>query len=420
MEFNEAKAVLKKGYLAAGLELVDEESEGLIFKYRDVLFRIIKEDITEYASSEKFRFSLKVAPVECGICSPTYREQIVQPLWPGGRYPLWIRDRKFVFGDHNADRLHVEIDTASMQFINYFRFDEAYLQLCLRRRMRSPILRHTSDSKPSDIREYLYMPSTIRVYNIPETSTEMALERSSAVIEACLFELAYLKHIPLGLTDEWPIRRRDPRAMPFEFSESVRGNQLPIPAANFNTDIIRFYQLGMSSDVPVLQFLAFYQVLEYFFITISEEQLYNKLTRRLNDPKFETTSRYLDRLIQDVHNHNRSTDETEMLKRVLYKFVDETELIEFIQAYEHYLGDKLYTKRRNLFGEEVEVKLTQGHVMGNVAKTVKAVRNALVHSSDRYERSARHIPFSESTEVVKREIPLVKFLAERVIIASAT
>ena len=29
MEFNEAKAVLKKGYLAAGLELVDEESSNI-------------------------------------------------------------------------------------------------------------------------------------------------------------------------------------------------------------------------------------------------------------------------------------------------------------------------------------------------------------------------------------------------------
>ena len=142
----------------------------------------------------------------------------------------------------------------------------------------------------------------------------------------------------------------------------------------------------MSSDEPVLQFLAFYQVLEYFFIMVSDEQLYNKLSRQLNDPKFKTTRRHLDNLIKNVVEHKRSTDEKEMLKNVLNKFIDETELIKFIQAYEDHLGDKLYSKKRSIFGEEVEVRLESGHVMGNVAKSIKAVRDALVHSSDRYER----------------------------------
>lgn len=109
-----------------------------------------------------------------------------------------------------------------------------------------------------------------------------------------------------------------------------------------------------------------------------------------------------------------------MLKNVLNKFVDETELMDFINSYEKHIEDKLYTKKHTRFGEEIEVKLEKGHVIGNVAKIIKTIRNALVHSSDTYERNLRHVPFSKSTEIVKREIPLVKFLAERVIIASAT
>lgn len=425
MEFIEAKEFLKNGYLKAGLELVDEHPTEIFLKYRGENsgtvkenLRITKEDIEEYAASEMFRSTLEVtAPIECGICGPTYCEQMLQNLDRRGVFFSWTSERNYgnyVFGDANSGSLYVEISKASMHFINYFRLDKTYIQLSLDR--------HVSEQpeKESDFRQYLYKPLTVQVHNIPETSSKAALIYSSSVIDACLFEISYLKQMPFRLADEWPIRERRLRGTRrFEYGESVQGNVLPLPTAKFNSDIISFYQLGMSNNIPVLQFLAFYQVLEFFFNTVSDEQLYNKLARQLKDPKFNTTHPHLDRLIQDVLDHKRITDETEMLKNVLSKFVDEMELIKFIESYENHLSEKIYSKKRNIFGVEIEVKLTPGHVISNVAKTIKAIRNALVHSSDSYERSARHIPFSKSTEMIKREIPLVKFLAERVIIASA-
>ncbi len=107
-----------------------------------------------------------------------------------------------------------------------------------------------------------------------------------------------------------------------------------------------------------------------------------------------------------------------MLKLVLNEFVDESELIKFILAYEKWLDEKLYSRKRTIFGEEVEVSLKSGHVLGNIAKTVKTIRNALVHSSDRYERNDRFIPTISNENVIRKEIPLIKYLAEKVIIAS--
>jgi len=331
------------------------------------------------------------------------------------KFSMWQKDRLFVFGNPDGESLYVEIGPASKFFIHFFRFDKTYIQNSLGR--TSVLFRQ---SEMSDIRNHLYVPITIRIHNIPETSIKAALSHTSPIIESCLFELSYLKHIQVRLSEEWPNKeRRLQKAERFEFGEQIRGNKLSLPTARFNSDIVSFYHLGMSNDIPVLQFLAFYQVLEYYFVSVSDEQLYSKLSRQLKDPKFNTTPQNLDRLIQEVLDHGHITDEVEMLKNVLNKFIDEAELIEFIKAYEDYLGEKPYTKKRDVFGEEIEIKLAKGHVFGNVAKTIKTVRNALVHSSDSYGRSARHIPFSKSTEIVKREIPLVKFLAERIIIASA-
>lgn len=51
----------------------------------------------------------------------------------------------------------------------------------------------------------------------------------------------------------------------------------------------------------------------------------------------------------------------------------------------------------------------------NAAAILKHVRNALVHSSDRYTREDCFLPFSDSEDVIIKYIPLVEFLAERVI-----
>ena len=186
--------------------------------------------------------------------------------------------------------------------------------------------------------------------------------------------------------------------------------------------MVRLHQQATSSDIPSLKYLSFYQILEFHFLSVADENLYNNLTRRINDLKFKTVPNQLDKLIQDVVNHKRENDETEMLKNVIRKFVDENDIIEFITEYEKFLEKKVYTAKRTIFGNEISATaLNSGHVYGNVAKTIKAIRNALVHSSDRYERNDRYIPYSkEGTTLLELEIPLIKFLADKVIIATST
>jgi len=58
--------------------------------------------------------------------------------------------------------------------------------------------------------------------------------------------------------------------------------------------------------------------------------------------------------------------------------------------------------------------------ISNVAKLLKHVRNALVHSSDKYNRDECHIPLTESENILEDYIPLVRFLAKKVIYAKSS
>jgi hypothetical protein len=153
---------------------------------------------------------------------------------------------------------------------------------------------------------------------------------------------------------------------------------------------------------------------------VSNERLYEKLANQIKDPKFTVSqNKQIDQLVQIVDKHKRQTDETGMLKNVLNKYVDEAELIQFISSYEKHLNQNVYSTKHNVFGTEIAIPLQENHTIGNTAKHIKETRNAIVHSTDRYEGEIRHIPFSETTSEIERDIPLIKFLAERVIISSA-
>lgn len=418
MDIEQAKTKLKDFYQKLGLELADEHQKELFFRYEPgrMSLHISEQELDDVVSCENLRSSFQNQPAECSICSTDYREHSVDFSEYDRKRFFPFRDKTFTFGMQNNDgNVFAEVGAASNLYVNFFRFDETTSQMTLER-MRRGIIRPNRNNF-TEMYEVIYRPLTVRVSNIGAASIDIAFKKSSSTIESCLFELSYLKDITLSLDEEFP--RRAPKVRPFQFGERFEGFELPFPKISYNPDIFRFYQRGMSANDPVIQFLSFYHVMEYFFVRISDEQLYNKLSQRINDPKFSTSPTNLDRIIQDTLNHKRETDETEMLKYVFNRFVDDTELIEFVKAYETYLGDNLYSKKRTIFGENIEAKLEVGHIIGNLAKRIKIIRNALVHSSDKYERQQRYIPNTSSEKMIQNETPLMKYLAEKIIIGSA-
>ena len=239
------------------------------------------------------------------------------------------------------------------------------------------------------------------------------------MFETSLFEMAYLKKECTNLCKSWDDFYHDSEEEDSDLEESQEKESFQIPKVFYNKELTKFYRLGMSSYFPILKYLTFYQILEYFFIKVSDEELYNKLSYELKDPKFVPKEPHIAILVRIVEEHSKKLDETEMLKNVLKKYIDFTGLKEFIENYEEKISEKIYTKRNEIFGEIVEVSLKENHIFGNIAKIINIIRNALVHSSDRYEGKIRYVPFSESTEIVEKHIPLLKFLAEKVIFATS-
>jgi hypothetical protein len=302
----------------------------------------------------------------------------------------------------------VTIGTASMIFALAF-FDSAeyeqFFRVRLEKRLTAISIRRVT---------YLMWQPTTATYTAKGRKTPANLkEIGLSTIKNCLFKVAVEEHDCFAV---WTPKSR--RLKTTYLDEEVDDDT--IPRSDYDEAVVSYYKVAKASPFPSQSFLAYYHVLEYHFLRVAEDLLHHRLTAMLNDPRFKASRAGLDKLISAVRGQDARSDETELLRNVLNRYVQESDLIEFINRIESKVGEKLYTKKRKIFGEHLEISLREGHALSNAATVLKHVRNAIVHSSDRYNRDECHIPLSSSEETIEEFIPLVRYFAERVIYGTAT
>jgi hypothetical protein len=410
MEFNEAKERLKSLFTEKDFTLVDEHMRELYFRHSVRATGLVLEE--EDISSFSRLVEIENEPFPCSIRDVDYVEVLLTET--GRRL-----SSRFLFGDEGGidfigqspDSAHLRIGYASHVFLNFFLQHEAFNLLFFLR----PVYIGSGFQKMSELRQRF---TTARVWNLASSSPQQAYNRAFPLINACLFTLAYMRQVSFQISEDWP--QRAPARRPFRYTDRLRRGEVPIPQVRYDENLVRLYQRGVGSADPVVQYLSFYQVLEYHFITVSDSELFKRLGTIIGDPAFRPTAKYLGRLVHQTLAHRRETDETEMLKLVLREFVDERELEEFVERYEEYLAEKIFSRSHHMFGVDVKLTMQTGHIVGSVARRVKHIRNALVHAADRFEGFERYIPSRSNEQKLEKEVPLVRFLAEKAIIGSGS
>ncbi|WP_055437673.1 hypothetical protein [Lacinutrix algicola] len=412
MNYNTEKDYLKTIFLEQKLEVEEETESSIKFKRRSFLVvNFTEENLVSLKKYLENKNEFENLHFETTLISKNYREELIDVINPINSRPVFWRDEEYVFGTKNESELFATIDNCSDNYAWSKLENENFLNYFLERfRMRG-------DNDFIQLTKRLF---TIKIYNSNQSSAVDNLKFTNHIIDSCIFSFSSLKQTTIKVIEFFPKRRRfrEQKENVFEIQKS---NSFNIPRVKINPHLLKFYQLASSTEFESHKFLSFYHILEYFFLSVSDQNLYQKLSRRINDPKFRTTSKDLDKLIKDMNSHKTENDETEMLKSVLIKYINEDELIEFIKEYETFIGINLYTKKKTVFGTDINgTNLQSGHIFGPISKHIKAVRNALVHSSDRHERNDRFIPYSKtSMDVVKNQIPMLKFIAEKIIISTS-
>ena len=284
---------------------------------------------------------------------------------------------------------------------------ERYTELALKPRIK----RETKRTGPLQFDFLTWGPTVARFKTRRKFSGEELLNYANSKSESCFLKLA-IDH------DECFDFSKFSEKQKINSYEGESESTFSMPLASYSPPLAKFYKVAKSSPFPSQAFLSFYHVIEYQFYRISDYKLHTKIRSQISDTQFCASDDCIRKLLSSVYKHKQNLDEKELLKMVMDHYVDEEEFIDFVRSLKDETG-RDYSKKHDVFGESHFISLSDGHALSNGSRVIKHIRNYLVHSSDKNTRDDRHVPLTEDDDLVLEYIPIVKYLAEKVIYGTA-
>lgn len=196
------------------------------------------------------------------------------------------------------------------------------------------------------------------------------------------------------------------------------------PAREYTEDVVDYYKLALSSRDPYIKYLSFYHVIEYFYDEVFKKHLIYDLKEKITHPDFSyknddsvyEMAKFVKNRWQMNHESGQG-NELESLKFVLNEYVSISELKTKIDS-AGTNGACYYQNNKVPFCDAPVISWnnTEG-VVTQIAKRIYFTRNSLVHSKSGKNKE-RYKPYKDEKDLQK-EIPLVKAVAEAIIINSS-
>lgn len=269
------------------------------------------------------------------------------------------------------------------------------------------------------LRNLLNWPYTITIKHIKPMDTD----KLNKYIDSFIFDAAYNCEAYMRTTDNLE------DLLGPKLTGKVkkhRLNELDAPKRKYNKHLVNYYiQYGSTKD-PMNQFIALYHVMEYFFdIVYDSDTLYTiENAINVNDASFknEEAAKKILNILKSKYNINRDSKEKEKLRLTLKEYVTPSDVCKSLEL-NHKGLIKDYKDKKVTFSNGSRVNLkgdNEKNIFNDLTDRIYKTRLSLVHSKadDKGELKEVYKPF-EHEEELRKEIPLMKAIAEQIIIKTA-
>jgi hypothetical protein len=174
-------------------------------------------------------------------------------------------------------------------------------------------------------------------------------------------------------------------------------------------------------QMPLLEYLVYYQVIEFYLPTYTRSATIIRLRNILKDPGFDYSNDLaLGRLLDTIAPTGRKImNERQQVATTIASCVDDTTIAAFLDdrpAAAEALSDK--TRIRGV--RVISAQDRQTPLISQVAERIYDLRCRIVHSKDSSNESVPPIhPFERESRLMRHDLALIRFIAQRVLIASS-
>jgi len=245
----------------------------------------------------------------------------------------------------------------------------------------------------------------------------------SKLTHAFLFHIGY--NLDVALVPQRLLEEMTRRGRITNMRRSSRIGEIDPPRRGYNEDLVQHYLLAVSTENLVIEYLSYYHILEYFYEAVFNDDLLKTVKNKITDPGFSyKRDKDIGQLVNiikrslQIKSETTTFSESEALKLCLSKYTSLAELKSKLTEYDKTLLN-YYKTTKVEFSGGVEVDFESSDregILAKLAKRIYATRNALVHSKD--GDKSKYTPFKDD-RVLVREVPLMRFIAEMVILAES-
>ncbi|MGX8833652.1 hypothetical protein ACWG0P_05500 [Amedibacillus sp. YH-ame6] len=392
----------------------DEEQVEEMESIKEILFYIEIEEILALENECKAYYAFDDEPYSFEIGSDTYFEVAVELK----RYPPFILQRALDEARVINNGYTLEITKLSSKYLYsilmHEKFDEEKLDGILR--IRTYRLRDkdtTITNTFNDLTEMIIL-NTCKVFKDESNESKMSMKKYRSMVQSYLFNISY----SLSIMIDFHKFKRNERYV----SRKKRETQF-FPYRKYNQNLIKYYYQAVNSDLPFVQYIAFYHIIEHFFFSVSEEEVFDRIKSLITSPSFvPKNKKSIKELYESLkkisrsQNENGAWKENEAFLLCLDKLIpDIIKLKDALQKLDTDYVER-YKSNVDFIEETTEIDFDEERrdiLFKKIRNRVYAVRNAIVHSKEGNE--SKYQPFIHDSHLAK-EIPLIRALAEEIII----
>jgi hypothetical protein len=260
---------------------------------------------------------------------------------------------------------------------------------------------------------------TLKIRGVNITNHDHALEVLETIRDSLFFDIDLRYGLALALQ-----RIRSRRPSPIRSRTEISQEPVQLPRSRYAREPLALYWYARSAvGMPLLQYLAFYQSLEFYFSVYSRREALTRLRYELRDPRFNINEdAHLSRILSlATMSGSGFGNERDQLKATVRACLDSDRLRDFLTADPN--REEHFTGRQGIRGvRRIDFANRQADLRDQVANRIYDLRCRIVHTKDEPEVNVAGLllPYSREAESVAYDVELIRFVSQKVLIAGGS
>lgn len=256
---------------------------------------------------------------------------------------------------------------------------------------------------------------TLKLRGVAFKTHDATLEYLNVIAGSLLFQVELIYEVAMIMK-----RTRVARRL---LNRSERDSiALKFPDREYDQAPLSLYWYARSAGgMPLLQYLAYYQVVEFYFPIYAQSEAHRKLKSILRNPLFRIDrDADISKLLTAIQTGRGSFgDERSQLKATIDECVDENELRSFLSEDEQ--RQKFLSAKSKLAANKLSIGSPDSELKVEVSRRVYELRCKIVHTKvdSRDADVELLLPFSKEADQMQYDIELAQYLAQQVLIAGS-